>query len=57
MLKKGLLAKYSSVMEELELTWDIRYANQKKRKLSKLTKRIEELGYTYISHDNYNVTL
>ena len=27
MLKKGLLAKYSSVMEELELTWDVRYAN------------------------------
>ncbi len=57
MLKQGLLAKYSSVMEELELTWDIRYANQKKRKLFKLTKRIEELGYTYVSHDNYNVTL
>jgi hypothetical protein len=57
MLKKGLLAKYSSVMEELELTWDVRYTNQKKRKLSKLNKRIEELGYTYISHDNYNVTL
>ena len=44
-------------MEELELTWDVRYTNQKKRKLSKLTKRIEELGYAYISHDNYNVTL